>query len=199
LSSTGRDDVLIRLLTESTWRNPYLANAKVPAAMALHDWRLFDRETLLSYPPFTSRWHSPMSVLLREDLREPLAPFLADDQDYEEASDGYDYRAALVLQALGEVPGAHRPAPGNFIGERKCEWVRLVGPSQKSSSRPSPTGPTIPGRGGSCLAAGRDCQQRLRSCARCAASADAASHACLDRIREAEQRLQDVRSTALRI
>lgn len=67
--SQGRDDVLLRLLREPSWRDPTLSNQRIPAGMALHDFRVFDHEQLLAYPRFTTRWHYPVSLLLRQPSR----------------------------------------------------------------------------------------------------------------------------------
>lgn len=117
-----RDQVLIRLMTEPTWRAPQLADARIPAAQALHEWRLFDRDTLLTYPRFTSRWFYPTSVLLRQDLHDIVSPFLPNDDEYDHVCDAYEYRAALITQSMQSQPGAYQAGPGNFIGENSWEW-----------------------------------------------------------------------------
>lgn len=124
----GRDGVLLRLLRQPSWRDPNLSNSKVPAAMALHDYRLFDHEQLLTYPRFTTRWHYPVSLLVRQDLRDVLREFLPDDEEYAAVNDAYEYRVALAQHQWQDLPGAYRGTPGLFIGERKWEWEGLRRP-----------------------------------------------------------------------
>jgi len=120
--SQVRDDVLLRLLRVPSWRDPSLSNAKIPAAMALHDLRVFDQEQLLAYPRCTARWHHPISLLLREDLRGALADFISDEEEYAAVNDAYEYRVALVQHLMDDLPAAYRGAPGLYIGENKWEW-----------------------------------------------------------------------------
>lgn len=123
-----RDQVLIRLMTEPTWRAPMLADSRISATQALHEWRLFEPEILGKYPRFTAKWFWPASVLLREDLREVVAPFLPDSDEYEQACDDYEYRVALLTQMSQSEPGAYQAAPGMFMGERRWEWDNLRRP-----------------------------------------------------------------------
>jgi len=121
--SLGRDDVLLRLLREPAWRSPNLSNQAVPAVEALHDYHVFEPEQLLSYPRWNgTRWHYPVSQLLREDLCEVVRYQIPDDGDYALANDNYEYRVALVQYQLQHVAGAYGPAPGLFIGENHWEW-----------------------------------------------------------------------------
>lgn len=120
--SQGRDDVLLRLLRVPSWRDPNLSNTKIPAAMALHDFRVFDQEQLLAYPRFTTRWHYPISLLLRQDLRGVLTDLIPDEEEYAAANDAYEYRVALAQHRMQDLPAAYRGAPGLYIGENKWEW-----------------------------------------------------------------------------
>lgn len=124
----GRDDVLLRLLKEPSWRDPNLNNVRIPAGMALHDFRVFDQEQLLAYPRFATRWHYPVSLLLRQDLRAVLVDFVADDEEYDAVNDAYEYRLALVQHQMQDVPAAYGGAPGLYIGEQKWEWDGLRRP-----------------------------------------------------------------------
>jgi len=116
------DQVLIRMMTEPTWRAPMLADSRISATQALHEWRLFDADTLREYPRFTAKWYYPASVLLREDLREVITPFLPDPEEYEQACDDYEYRVALLTQMSQSEPGAYQAGPGMFMGEVSWEW-----------------------------------------------------------------------------
>lgn len=120
--SQGRDDVLLRLLRVPSWRDPNLSNTKIPAAMALHDFRVFDEEQLLAYPRFTTRWHYPISLLLRQDLRGVLTDLIPDEEEYAAANDAYEYRVVLAQHRMQDLPAAYRGAPGLYIGENKWEW-----------------------------------------------------------------------------
>lgn len=117
-----RDQVLIRLMTESTWRAPMLADSRISATQALHEWRLFEPDTLREYPRFRAKWFYPASVLLRQDLREIIAPFMPDQDEYEQACDDYEYRVALLTQMSQSEPGAYQAGLGLFMGEHSWEW-----------------------------------------------------------------------------
>ncbi|MDT0188072.1 sigma factor-like helix-turn-helix DNA-binding protein [Microbacterium sp. ARD31] len=117
-----RDQVLIRLMTEPVWRAPMLADSRISATQALHEWRLFEPDTLRNYPRFTAKWFYPASVMLREDLREIVSTFLPDQDEYEQACDDYEYRVALLTQLSQSEPGAYQAGPGMFMGERSWEW-----------------------------------------------------------------------------
>jgi len=113
---TSRDDVLAQLLTQARYRDWRNANTRIPAAHALHDMSLLFPDTVNGLPRWGgTQWIYPMSHLVRADLREPLRSWISDDDDYERAFDGYEYRAALVVHTTQDVPGALRGAPGEFI------------------------------------------------------------------------------------
>lgn len=120
--SSGRDGLLLRLLTEPTIRNPYDADARLPAVAALHNSTVFDPGVVRLLP----RWNGqrpffPGSRLLRQDLREPLRVWIPDDDEYARTCDAYEYRVALVLHTTPNLPGLYQPAAGEFIGEMR--WI----------------------------------------------------------------------------
>lgn len=113
---SGHDHVLAQLLTEAKYRDWRHSNARIPAAHALHDMSVLSSDTVNRLPRWAgTQWHYPMSHLVRADLREPLRSWIPDDDDYQRAFDGYEYRAALVVHTTQDVPGALRGAPGEFI------------------------------------------------------------------------------------
>jgi hypothetical protein len=117
---SGHDDVLLRLLTEPTYRDRYATgDVRVPAVHALHDLKVLDRELVNTLPRWKGTgWLYPMSHLVRVDLREVLRPWLPDDDENRRAFDAYEYRAGLVVHTSQGVPGAFKAAPGEYIGDR---------------------------------------------------------------------------------
>jgi SIR2-like domain len=112
-----RDDVLFRLLTEPTWRDP-LNRDLLPAVLALRDYTVASADVVNTFPRWSGqRWLYPPSHLLRADLREVLRPILPDDDDYRSANDRYEYRVALTQYHLEARPAGYaRCTPGEFIG-----------------------------------------------------------------------------------
>jgi hypothetical protein len=120
---TGRDDVLFRLLTEPSWRDP-MTRELLPAVAALRDYTVAGPDVVNSFPRWSGpgrqpgqRWLYPASHLLRVDLREALRPLLPDDEDHKLAHDQYEYRVALIQHHLESRPGGWSTCtPGEFIG-----------------------------------------------------------------------------------
>ena len=112
-----RDDVLLGLLTEPTWRDP-LSRDRLPAVIALRDYTVASADVVNAFPRWSGqRWLYPPSHLLRADLREVLRPILPDEDDYRWANDQYEYRVALTQYHLEPRPvGYARSTPGEFIG-----------------------------------------------------------------------------------
>lgn len=128
---TGRDDVLLRLLTEPKWLEQFGRQARIPASQALHEYRVLEWEVINRLPRWEgTRWTYPHSHLLREELREPLREVIPDDDEYVLANDHYEYRVALTQHTTSDAPGAYRAAAGEFIGEWKWDWERDVPTSE---------------------------------------------------------------------
>lgn len=118
----GRDEVLLRLLTEPKWLDQFGRQVRIPALQALHEYRVLDWEVMQRLPRWEgTRWYYPHSHLLREELREPLQQVIPDDDEYALVNDHYEYRVALA-QHTTDTPGAYRAGAGEFIGERKWDW-----------------------------------------------------------------------------
>lgn len=118
---TGRDDVLLRLLTEPSWRDPF-TRERQPAVLAARDYEVASPHAVNQFPRWSGQglqpgqgWMYPPSHLLRADLREVLQPILPDDEDYRWAQDRYEYRVALAQYHL-EPRDMGRCTPGEFIG-----------------------------------------------------------------------------------
>jgi hypothetical protein len=115
---TGHDDVLLRLLTEATYRDRWRNNARLPAVHALHDLRVLDLDTVKSLPRWNGTvWLYPSSHLLKADLRDVLRDWLPDDDEYTAASHAYEYRAGLLVHRTPQVPGAYKTISGEYVGE----------------------------------------------------------------------------------
>ncbi len=121
---TGREDTLLNLVRRPRWRDPAQPAVLLRAFEGLHDLRVFNIDSIRSLP----RWREqeqgsngeldyPISALLRADLRELVREQIPEAEDYVTASDGYEYRLAL-LQQLRQPAGADLPpAAGLFIAE----------------------------------------------------------------------------------
>jgi hypothetical protein len=119
----GRDDVMLRLLTEPTWRDPSGRHDRQPAYEALNEYRVASPDAVNAMPRWNGqRWLYPPSHLLRADLREPLRPYLPDEEDYRAACDRYEYLLAVLRHSLPSPFGGSSALPGEFIGERS--WTR---------------------------------------------------------------------------
>lgn len=123
----GRDDVLFRLLTEPTWRDP-LNRERLQAVVALREYTVASADAVNAFPRWSGqRWLYPASHLLRADLREILRPILPDDDDFRWANDRYEYRVALTQYHLESRPADYaRCTPGEFIGTSPFggrQWV----------------------------------------------------------------------------
>lgn len=115
----GRDDVLLRLLIEPSWRDPFGRQDRRPAYEVLDEYLVAPGEAVNAMPRWNGqRWLYPPSHLLRADLREPLRAYLSDEGDYRAASDRYEYLLAVLLHSVPAPYGGSRANPGEFIGER---------------------------------------------------------------------------------
>lgn len=115
---TGSDDVLLRLLTEPSYRDRFRNNARIPAVHALHDLRVIDPAHVKGLPRWNGqRWLYAPSHLLKDDLREVLSEWLPDKQSYAIASHAYEYRAGLVVFRTQDVPGSYKTISGEYVGE----------------------------------------------------------------------------------
>lgn len=120
---TGRDDVLLRLLHEPTWRDPFGSRTRLTPAEALHDYQVMDGDLIRALPRWKKvRLAYPMSHMLRQDLRDILRPLIPDDGDYRWACDRYEYRVALAQHLTPSDVGHAWVSPGEFIGDN--EWDR---------------------------------------------------------------------------
>jgi hypothetical protein len=121
-----REDVVVRVLREPTWRDRHAANAEVPAFDALHDYRVLDGDIINSFPRWGSGgWQFPPSHVLRETLAPVLEPLVGDPESYRQLCSRTEYRIALAQTIFGGGPGSEWPAPGEFIGE--YQWNREDG------------------------------------------------------------------------
>lgn len=119
----GRDDVLLRLLTEPSWREPFGRQDRSPAYEVLNEYRVAPGDSVNSMPRWNGqRWLYPPSHLLRADLRTTLRPYLPDEDDYRTACDRYEYLVAVLLHSVPALYGGSRANPGEFIGE--LSWTR---------------------------------------------------------------------------
>lgn len=113
--ATRHDDVVLRLLSEPTWRDPFGDRKARAAADALHDYKVLDHDVINMFPIWNgTKWLYARSHLLRHTLRPVFDTVVPDDESYVELCNRAEYRIALA-QRLSE--GSYRSAPGEFIGE----------------------------------------------------------------------------------
>jgi hypothetical protein len=129
-----RDDVLLRLLVEPTWREPLHNRQVEPAFAVLHDYRVIEPDDVNQLPRWSGTgWQYPTSHLLRADLREVLRPLIAEDDQYVQASNRYEYRVALLQHRRQDITGSYGGAPGEFVGDYR--WVGDVEPLMEADFR----------------------------------------------------------------
>lgn len=117
-TALNRDELLLRLLTEPTYRPQFYDEAESPAAFALAGYEVLERDLVNGLPRYGGRanWDYPPSHLLRDTTRSVLDYLLPEVGDYRRGHDDFEFYAALVQQQLaGQYQG---PASGEFIGER---------------------------------------------------------------------------------
>lgn len=112
---TGRDELLLRLLSEPTWRDQNANNSRIPAGQALHEYRILKCDTINALPRWDVKWVYPISHMMRVDLRELLRDVLPNDDEYSWQQDRYEYRVALCQSRTQAMPLAFKSTPGEFI------------------------------------------------------------------------------------
>lgn len=117
-----REDVLLRLFREPTWRNRLRNDEEKSAVVVLHDYDILDHNIINAFPRWGGgQWRYPRAQLLLEELREPLQVLEPDEDAYKALVNGYELRVALAQKLAGE----RYAAPGLFIGD--WQWDRETG------------------------------------------------------------------------
>lgn len=93
-AAIGRDGLLLRLLTEPTYRPQFYDETELPAAFALAGYEVLDRDLINSLPRYSSQWTYPPSHLLRDTTRTVLEDLIPDAGDYRRIHDDYEYGTA---------------------------------------------------------------------------------------------------------
>jgi hypothetical protein len=75
-------------------------NERVPMAVALNQWEVFQASTEAQWLPEQERKHTPVSNRLYQVLRETLRETIPVDTRYEDAFDRFEYLLGLVIQDL---------------------------------------------------------------------------------------------------
>jgi hypothetical protein len=125
----GRDDVLITVLTEPRWDDPFHTGRSPIAADVLHSLNVIDGGVVNALPRWENRngWVFPQSHLVKTVLRDFFADNGVDATHYDEAYDDAEYRTGFVQHLLPvDRPGYHHnPISGEFILDER--W-RHLGP-----------------------------------------------------------------------
>lgn len=117
-----REDVLLRLFREPTWRDRLRSDEEKSAVVVLHDYGVLDHDIINAFPRWAgTKWLYARAQLLLEDLRDPLRTLEPDDDAYKALVNGYEFRVALAQKLAGE----RYAAPGLFIGD--WQWDRETG------------------------------------------------------------------------
>lgn len=113
-----RDDVLIRVLTEPSWRDRFANHGNVAAFDALHDYRVLNADCVNLFPSWGgTKWLYPYSHYLRAALEGLFVPIIGDPESYKELCNRTEFRIAVVQQRTDGGTNRYRAAPGEFIGD----------------------------------------------------------------------------------
>lgn len=123
--SAQHDDVLLRLLREPTWRDPFKSRTDVePAADVLQCWHILHHDVINSFPKWSgTKWLYPASHVLKEELRPVLLPLVGDEDSYIRLYNRTEYRTALAQFLFSSH---HRAVPGEFVGDWQWDDGRLI-------------------------------------------------------------------------
>jgi NAD-dependent SIR2 family protein deacetylase len=129
----NRDDLLLRLSTEPTWREVNLGREPKVASDVLHISTILGHDmtnALSRWGEGGARWIYPQSHLLRQLLSPLLANVVRGDR-LEDLLDDVEYRIAVAQTAS---PSSRRyPNAGEFVGEWK--WTPDSGPHAEGRLR----------------------------------------------------------------
>jgi NAD-dependent SIR2 family protein deacetylase len=127
-----RDDLLLDMLTKTTWRPPFSnQDEREIAADAIHDYRVLDADLINDLPRYGgTRWLYPASHYLREVIRPAFAETIATDDDFRLAFDDAEYAIGLIQHVSGK---RSYPMAGEYIGERA--WSFEGGPLAEARFR----------------------------------------------------------------
>ncbi len=136
------DEVLIAMLKGASWREWTGARVVQPAAVALNDFKVLEPQMIKQFPMWgDTRYLYPASHYLRETLRDLLRKAIPDDEDYRRATDGFEFRCALIQWTYASSAGSYRSAPGEFLVSSNWngsvlvpeqEFRRIVGTGEDS-------------------------------------------------------------------
>lgn len=129
----NRDDLLLRLSTEPTWRDVSFGREPAVASDVLHTSAILGHDVtnaLSRWGDGGARWLYPQSHLLRQLLSPLLANVVQGDR-LEDLLDDTEYRIAVVQTA--SVRTRRYPNAGEFVGEWK--WTPDNGPHAEGRLR----------------------------------------------------------------
>jgi len=118
----SRDGLLLRLLREASWERPFHNLGRRPAFEVLDTYGVLDARMVNALPRWNGQqWLYPPSHMLRADLADVLRDQVR-PEGYAALFDDLEYRVGLVQYVASE---RHRPAAGEFVGERR--WTHDAG------------------------------------------------------------------------
>lgn len=113
-----RDDLLIRLATETEGQYRPNQNGRETAAQALHYRRLAEDDWLNKLPRWgVKRWKYPTSHFFVTDIRGYFVDLITVDDEFKLAYQNFEYRLGLIQQ---KIPGI-RAIAGEYVDELTWE------------------------------------------------------------------------------
>ncbi|XAS69912.1 SIR2 family protein (plasmid) [Micrococcaceae bacterium Sec5.7] len=108
-----REDVFIRVATETKWRDSYSSRDPEPAFMVLQDERVVDHALAKAAPRWNgTQWMYPQSELIFDDMQTLIGHLVGSGDDFKRDFCRAEYRMAMAHAFL--TPISSRPSSGKY-------------------------------------------------------------------------------------